>query len=176
MKNKAVQTGIISGITIVALNVLLYLTGGRNMITYGGYSGWLIHLGFMFYANQMYRESLGGAMTFKEGFKNAWQVFAVASIFEGLFAYVLFNFVDSSLYETVRQIGIEWAAWSCELSKVDPCLALQDAEKVQVGDLKLTLATTLFSTAYRLIIPGALFAVLIAAMTKREDLFSNKLK
>lgn len=176
MKNKAIQFGIFSGISIVIVNVLLYLSGGRNMITYGGYSGWAIHLGFMFFANKTYRESLGGAMTFKEGFKNAWQVFAVASIFEGLFAFVLFNFVDSSLYEVVREIGIEWAAWSCEMSNVDPCLALQDAEKVQVADLKLTLATTLFSTAYRLIIPGALFAVLIAAMTKREDLYSTKSK
>ncbi|MFT4761361.1 MAG: hypothetical protein ACI9XO_003370 [Paraglaciecola sp.] len=173
MKNKAIQFGLYSGILIVIANIILYLVGPRNMINYGGYIGWAIHLLFMFVANKNYRESLGGAMTFKEGFKNAWQIFAVASIFEGFFAYVLFNFVDSSLYELVRQTGIELAAWSCELSNVDPCLALQDAEKVNVDDLKLTIATTLFSTAYRLLIPGALFAAVISAMTKREDLYKK---
>lgn len=176
MKNKAIQFGIFSGIVIVILNIGLYLIGDKNMINYGGYGGWVVHLIFMFIANQKYRTSLGGAMTFKEGFKNAWQVFAIASIFEGFFAFVMFNFVDSGLYEVVREIRIEWAAWSCEISNIDPCLAFQDAEKVRVEDLKLTVGTTLYSTAYRLIIPGALFAVLVAAMTRREDIYSTKLK
>jgi len=176
MKNKAIQFGIFSGLALIILNVVLYLLGQKTMINYGGYGGWAIHLIFMFIANKNYRESLGDVMTLKDGFKNAWQVFAIASIFEGFFAFVMFNFVDSSLYEVVREVRIEWAAWSCEVSNIDPCLALQDAEKVKVEDLKLTVGTTLYSTAYRLIIPGAFFAIIIAAMTRREDIYSTKLK
>ena len=140
------------------------------MINYGGYSGWMIHLIIMFVANKAYRTSLGGAMTMKEGFKNAWQVFAIASIFEAIFAYVMFNFVDSGLYEIVREIGIEWAKRGCEISGIQPCLALQDAEKVKIADLKLTAGTTLYSTAYRLIMPGAIFAILIGSLTRREKI------
>ena len=170
MKNKAIQWGLFSGLTLFFINILLYLMGPKNMINYGGYAGWAAHLLFMFIATKNYRESIGGVMTLKDGFKNAWQVFAVASIFEGIFAYLMFNFVDSGLYQIVRDIGVEWAAWSCEVSNIDPCLALQDAEKVRVEDLKLTIGTTLYSTAYRLIIPGAIFAALIGGITQREKI------
>lgn len=170
MKNKAIQWGIFSGISLTILNIILYLAGPKTMINYGGYGGWVVHLVFMFLATKQYRESIGNVMTLKEGFKKAWQVFAIASIFEGIFAYVMFNFVDSSLYEIIRDIRIEWAAWSCEMSGIDPCTALQDAKKIQVEDLKLSIGTTLYSTAYRLIIPGAIFAFLIAGMTRREKI------
>ena len=168
MKNKAIKIGIISGIVILAINTILYLYQPRTMLTFGGYAGWIVHIGFMYWANKQYRESLGGVMNIKEGFKNAWQVFATASIMEGIFAYILFNYVDGSMYEITRTMSIERAAQMCELSGISPCLELQNAEKITVEDLKLTVGTMLYSIAYRMITPGAVLALIVAGVTRRE--------
>ena len=90
------------------------------------------------------------------------------SLFEAIFAYIMFNFVDSTLYQTMKESMVEWATWMCDMSGIEECLAVQDAEKIKVEDLKLTVPTTLYSFAARLIFPGALFAIIIAGMTRRE--------
>ena len=168
MNNKATKYGLLAGIILVMVNLVLYAHHPRTMLNAGGYVGWGIHIFFIYLAGIALRNESSGQFPFQVAFKQGWTVFVVASLFEALFAYVMFCFVDPSLAQVTKDIMVEWAEWGTSMSGADQGKAIQDAKAIPLSDLELTPTKTLFSYAYRLLFPGAIFAAIVAAIIKRE--------
>lgn len=170
MNPQTLRYGVLGGILVVAINIALNFYDTKFMLNNSSYFGYVAYLLVLFLATKKHRENLGGAMTIKQGFIQAWQVFVVASLFEAIFIYILWNFVNPELPSLYKDLVVENARWYCEMAEINPCLQLQDAEKMRPNDFKITLFGMVANYFGRLLAPGAIFSFLAGLICRREEI------
>ena len=105
--NVLLQYGLMSALVYTAVFVVFYLMGAESLLSFGGYVTWLIPIVFAVLACLKARKDNQGFLEFREALKISFGVMVLTSLFNMIFSYVLFNFIDPAFAESVTQILLE---------------------------------------------------------------------
>lgn len=159
-ENIGIRYGLFLGLGLVILFGVLYAINPVYM-----FNTWL-ELGLfptmivvMVLAARQTKKDLGGYATFTQLVSPAFAVMVVAQLFSSLFNYVLYNFIDPSLTETLRNFTIE-STYNMLSMFGTPEEEIEKAiDAVETQDFSVTLSSTLLGYAVY-----AIFAFLVAAV------------
>jgi hypothetical protein len=106
--NHAVKWGIICGSISIAIVVLLYVIDYTYMVQLKFlFASILISLGLVIYAGIDYRNSIGGFMSYGQGWQHGWLTFAISGLAYTLFAMLLYFVIDTGLPEKLTDASME---------------------------------------------------------------------
>jgi uncharacterized integral membrane protein len=98
---------IVSGVSIT-ITVLLYAIDYTLMVQLKTLFGTLlVYLGLTIYAGIDYRKSVGGYLKYGQAFMHGLGVLALSGLVATIFAFVLYNFIDSELPQKLTDASIE---------------------------------------------------------------------
>jgi len=150
MQQKNVKYGIIAGVGTVLYLLLFYYFERESVLNpLVPWSSKIFYIAFMAKAGVDLRKRQDGLLSFKQGLKEAFVVYLVASLIYYAFIYFLFKFIDPGLIELQKK------------------QLLSMGESIENKDLSMTLGKTFFSFTTGLI-GGFIFSALVAVILKRE--------
>jgi hypothetical protein len=169
LQKNGVRFGLYAGLGAVAYSLLLYIVDAK--LIFGGFASasWVIYLFCMFQAANLDKKELGGYLTFKEGFQATFAVFAIASLLQIAFQFLLLTVIDPSLVQMQTDVAIEAMekmAGMFGLSEADMETAIAEIEK----NSKPSIGQSTQAYLINLII-GAIPAAIIAAILKKNRPF-----
>lgn len=167
MNQNAIRYGGFMGLALVLVNLLFYLISVSVFFSYAGFVGFIVYVGFMVKAGLDERTELGGFMTFGEAFKTTFQVFVIGSLIYWVFYYIMFNLIDPSLADTLKQItmeGMEKVAGFLGEEIYDEMMA-----QIEEQDFHITIGRAFQSFITGLIVPGAIFSLIISLFIKKKN-------
>lgn len=155
------------GLASVIFTLVLYFIDPKFMLSWGSYAGFLITLYFMIKALSNTRKDSQGMLTLGEGFRAGWLTYVLGSVISSVFMYIMVNHVDPSLIDTLKTIQIE------AIEKVGTLFKLpEDQLQEQISVIEDTnpfgLAQVALALPFSFLFPGALIAIIIAAIMKKN--------
>lgn len=166
MENVAVRNGVYMGITLVILNFILYFIS-IDALLMAGWIGFIVYIVFMVMAVREERSAQGGLMSFGEGFKSAFLTFAIGSLISVVFSYLLYNFIDPSIVDEIKDITAE------QMEKVGEMMGggsdFEDQLEKAVDEINYTLPTMLMGYLFSLIFPGAIIAAILGLIFRKSE-------
>lgn len=163
MGNLVIKYGVISGVAAIILSLIGYLSDDYNISQYLSYAGMALVFGLMFKTVIDLRNSNSGIISFKDAFAGSWKVFAIYVLISGIFGMLLFNVIDPELPSKYMQAQIDTIENGSQ-SDEQKEQAIEMMKKFNFYSPKWLTLLLLFS----LIIPGALFALIVALILKKE--------
>ncbi len=168
MQNHFVKYGLVMGVASIIFSMILYLSNPAFLMTWGSWAGMIITVYFMVKSVSDTKNDSGGFLTLSDSFKAAWLTFVLGSFISSVFLFVLVNFVDPSLIEVIRNTQIEALQKIGELVSISP-----DKLEEQISVIKDTnpfgLAQIALSIPISFLFPGAVIAIIIAAILRKND-------
>lgn len=168
MKSKTVRYGFILAIISILVQILVYATNVEWMasVTYSLLS-FLLSLILVIYFGLQLRKARGGFASFKEMFSDIFIMLLVAGVIGILFNYVLFNFIDPQLAETLKQAVIKnsqamFSKIGMSDSEIDTALA-----EIEKQDMSVTLVKSIQQLGM-VVTFSAIGAVILAAILKKK--------
>lgn len=167
MENHIIRNGILYGLGAILLTLGLYFIDHKIMMSYSSWVIYLIAIYFMVLTIQNYKNDQDGVITLGDAFSKAWLVFIIGITISGIFSFVLYNYIDISLLDTMREVQVEAidkmaSTFGMDQEAVDK--AKSGIESANPIDLKAMLIALPISYLF----PGALIAIVIAAIMKRN--------
>ncbi|ALM48403.1 hypothetical protein AMR72_05520 [Flavobacterium psychrophilum] len=102
VKKNGLNFGVILGIVSILITVIIYVTDPTKFVSiWVGLGIILMNLIFGIFVIAKTKQALGGFITFKEAFTVYFITMALASLISIIFMYLLFNFIDPSIKETI---------------------------------------------------------------------------
>jgi hypothetical protein len=169
MENPAIKNGVFMGIASILFTMILYLIDSSMIFGGVAYVGMLIPVYFMWKSATEERANNEGFLTFGEGFKAAFLAAVIGGLFAQLFSYVLINFIDPSLVDVLREQSVEAAEKMIAMFGENEEAAEAMREAMEEQDFTPTLGKTLLGYLGTLVIPFSIIALIIAAITKKQD-------
>jgi uncharacterized membrane protein len=159
--------GLIAGIAAVAIALLLYLIGPSYYLKYATIISYVIIIVFMIRSGNEVKKSNGGILSFGDAFKHSWVTHLIFSLIFTIFTYVLFNFIDPSLEELVKEEAIKM------IEKMSGFMGEEGTSKaieaIEENGASQTIGNTAAGFLTSLLFPGALLALVIGLIIKREE-------
>lgn len=153
--------GIISQLAIYTINVELManMTSGIVML--------LISIAIIIYFALQLRKARGGFATFGEMFGDIFTMLAISALIGTVFNYILFNFIDPELANTIKNLTIKnseamFAKLGMSAEQVDAALA-----EIEKQDMSMTIG----KSVQQLAISGIMYAIIgaiLAAILKKN--------
>jgi hypothetical protein len=168
MQNHSVKNGFFMGLASVVFTQGLYFVNPKSMLTWGSYAGFLITLYYMIKAVRDTRTDNKGVLTISEGFRAGWLAYVLGAFISSVYMYILVNHVDSTLITTLKEIQIEAIETAGTFFKL-PEDQLQEQISVIEDTNPFGLAQVALAIPFSFIFPGALIAIVIAAIMKKSD-------
>jgi uncharacterized membrane protein len=104
----SIKWGVILGLVSIIITLIIYLIDITMMVdSYMPFVLLIIFLGITIYAGRDYRSKIGGYMSFKEAFLNAFVILAVGIFIGTVFDYVLYNFIDPEIIPILVEVQME---------------------------------------------------------------------
>lgn len=157
---------LVLGVAGVIGTYVSYLVGHRFYLTWGNWLVYILCAIVMYKAATAQREE-EGVLSFGNGFIASWVPYVLGSLLVAFFTYLLFNVIDPSLTDSMKEVQLE------ALEKMSGFLGEDGLEKAQeaIEDQEMTmgLGTSLMGWAFGLVFPGAVMALIVAAITKRNN-------
>lgn len=103
-----IKWGAVLGLIAVVITLLIYLVDVTMLI--GSYMSfvWIaVFVAIPIYAGRDYRTKLGGYLSFKNAFLNAFIILLIGGFIVSAFEFVLYNFIDSDIIPILVEIQIE---------------------------------------------------------------------
>ena len=166
MNHYSIKNGLLAGGASIILGLIAYLINAESFLTYGGWLSFVPVIYFMVKAATEYKDGeLEGFLSFKEAFSQSWKTYFLYAVISMIFTYVMMNFVDPSLGEAAKQISIKTIEkMSGMMGEEGTAAAIEKIESEEPYNLK-NIAISFLLT---LVFPGALIALIIALIVKRE--------
>lgn len=171
MKNNAVKNGVLYGLASMALSFILYFIDRKLMFHMGiglGVGMFLMPLAFMIKAALDERKANDGSLSFGEGLKVTFLTFAIGFLISSIYSYVMINFLDPSLKETLYETSMEAAESMIEFFGGDQEAIEQARDNATPDDVVPTLSATFLNYLVYLIFPGFIYSLIVSAIFKRE--------
>ncbi len=169
--NNGIQIGVTNGIIIGFLLVILYL--GLYMFKPDMFFNSWIAMGFfvvillfMVKAALENRKGLGGYASFKQTLQPAFVTFLVAQLISTIFNYVLYNYIDPSLVEALKQYTVDFTRNMFEGMMSEAELE-QQIETVKQQDYTVTFGSSLLGFLWMSVV-GFVLAAIVAAFTRKK--------
>jgi hypothetical protein len=160
------KPGLMAGGIAIILSLVFYLMDPHFYLKFGSLISPLPMIYFMVQAALTEKKLNKGIISFKDAFRNSWVTYLIYSLMITIFAYILFNFIDPGLNEMVKETAIE------AIEKMRSFMGDEAADKA-IESMESGAAQNLASMALNflisLILPGAVFAAIIALIVKKED-------
>ncbi len=171
MENPAIKNGVFMGVASILFTMLFYFidasmaVGLLNSLLVAS----IVSIAFMYLAAVGERANNGGFMSFGEGLKASFLAAIIGGLISQLFFYLFINFVDPSLVDAIRENALAWFDWIASFAG-EGDEALEEArELIEEQNYTPTFSATLINYLVSLIFPSFIFALIIAAITKKED-------
>jgi len=169
MENNAVKYGIYSGVASVLFSMVLYFINPSLMFGMAAWIGLLIPVYFMYKAATEEKMENDGYLSFGEALKATFLVAVIAFLISTLYSYVLINFIDPSLVDTIKQQSVEAAEKVAGMFGGDEDVLEEMRDQMDEQNFAPTLASSLMSYLFTLIIPGFPMALIVSAITKKNN-------
>ncbi len=169
MENPAIKNGLFMGVASILFTMVLYFVDSSMMFGGVAYLGFLIPIYFMWKSATEERANNGGFMTFGEGLKAAFLAAVIGGLIAQLFSYILMNYIDPTLIDTLRETSIASAEKMISMFGDNEEAAEAMREAMEEQDFTPTLISTLTTYLVSLIFPTFVIALIIAAITKKQD-------
>ena len=140
-------------------------------MTWAGWVGYLITGFFMWKAATAERSDNGGGLSFGNAFKTSFIVWLIASLLSILFMYVLINFIDTSLLDVILQTQKDAMNQMSGLLGEEATAAAM--AEIESQGASFGVGTVALGWIMGLVFPGAIIALIIAAIVKRDGSASN---
>ena len=167
MNQNAVRNGWMLGVSLIIISLVFYLISPNAFFTYASWVGFVAYIYFLYRAGVDERNEQGGYISFGEAFKVSFVALVIGSAIYWVFYYILFNFIDPSLADTQKQIAME------AMEKMSGLIGQEGYERMmeemEKQDFGASIGRTLSSFAFSLILPGALFCLIIALIVRKKN-------
>jgi len=169
MENPAIKNGLFMGVASILFTMVLYFVDSSMMFGGVAWVGLLIPIYFMWKSATEERANNGGYLTFGEGLKAAFLAAVIGGLIAQLFTYILMNYIDPSLVDVLRETSIASAEKMVGMfgDNEEAIEAMREAMDEQ--DFTPTIISTLTTYLISLIFPTFVIALIIAAITKKQD-------
>lgn len=160
----SVNYGLIAGILMIALSIILWLTGMMEN-KFLGYISYLILAFAMYIGATNWRDKFNeGWMSYGEVFKTGFFVTLIAAVLGLIYSYVFFSFIDPAFIETIAAKSEE------AILESNPNISDADLEMGLEMAAKFTSATvlTIFGFIFTVII-GTIISAIVAIFAKKVN-------
>lgn len=164
MDKHFVRQGLYAGGASVLITLALYIIDPKMMLKVGNWLIFVLSIVFMVMAAKGKKKDNGGFISFKEAFTESWLTYLIYALISLVFSYLLFNIIDPSLKDTVKEIAMEaMEKMSGLLGEEGTAKAIEELEKQDSFSIGNLLQSTVFSLIF-----GAVIALIIGAAVKKE--------
>lgn len=172
-KSPILLYGLLFGVTSIIYSVILYI-GGVNAYMHSSnkYIGLAIAVGFAFLTAWQLKKQQGGYLEFAVSLKSIFKVMVIGIILSGVFDYILFNYIDVTFREAIRQASIEAMEYEMvkrNMSQTEIDKSMEWMEKFN----SFGVAAQFLTFAIRCIIHFIIALVVSAIMKKKPSVFHN---
>ncbi|MCD6090116.1 MAG: DUF4199 domain-containing protein [Bacteroidales bacterium] len=160
----SVNYGLIGGILMIALSVILWLTGMMEN-KFLGYISYLILAFAMYLGAVNWRDkSNDGWMTYGEAFKTGFFVTLIAALLGLIYSYVFFNFIDPDFIGTIMSKAEE------AMLEANPSISDEDLDRALEMTSKFSSPTMLTVFGFiGTVIFGTLLSLIVAIFAKKVN-------
>lgn len=172
IKKNGIQFGIISGVISILETTLIYTINIELFV-----SGWLGALGILMYIVlgiillSKTKKDFKGSLLFKDAFTTYFISAVIGILLAVLFNIVLFNFIDPSAKETIKELTIKYMAEMMQKFGA-PSSAIKEALKGMEEQDQFSIGNLLKGSVFNILI-SAIFGLILSAFFKSKS--SNQL-
>ncbi|MFT6815330.1 MAG: uncharacterized membrane protein (DUF106 family) [Sphingobacteriales bacterium] len=169
LKQHVVKYGLILSMVSIAITMILYLINYELLA-----KGWVgliilaVILGLLIIVGNKYRESIGGFMSFKEGFKLTFLTLAISILIGTLFNIVLYHVIDTELGSKLDEVIMTNTAEMMEKFGA-PESSIDETLQNLSENSNFTIKKQLFSMLWSLLIGGGIISLIVGAIIKRKN-------
>lgn len=164
--NSGVKNGLFLGIAILIFSIGCYFYNPKTLINSIALLVYILIIYFMYRSAADEKRLNEGYLSFGEALKVTFLTYVIGTLIYSIFTYVMFNIVDPSLNDVMREVSIESAEYVSELLGNEADMD-QVYDQLEKQDLKMTFSMVFFNYLIGLIFPGFLFALIMSAITKK---------
>jgi len=164
--NSGVKNGVFLGLAILVFSLGCYFYNPKTLINSVALFVYVIILFFMYRSTSEEKRINEGYLSFGEALKVTFLTYTIGTLIHTIFTYVMFNFIDPSLNELMREVSIESAEFFAELIGNEAEME-QVYDQLEKQDITMSFSVVFFNYLIGLIIPGFIFALIISAITKK---------
>ena len=171
IKKNGITFGVLSGIVSVLMTTLIYVINVNMFASWWvGLSGIMISIIFAIVLLNKTKKDLAGKMTFKECFTTYFIMAVISILIATVFNVILFNFIDPSLKETLKEIILKTSVemmrkFGAEKQAINEAIkAIKETDNFSIGSqIKGLLTNIVVSSIF-----GLILAAFFKTPTRRE--------
>jgi len=160
--------GMIIGSLMVIIYLFLYFTDIKLFLNFWiGISFFVVTIAAMVISASRTKAELGGFATFQQALQPAFITIVIAQFIANLFNFLMYNYVDPSLSESLREVTLEMThGWLQGMNAPEESIdrALSEIEQ---QDFTVSIGATLIGFAMNVLI-GFGIACIIALIVRKE--------
>ena len=155
------------GAATIVFNIIIYLISPLFLVSWGSWAGLVITIYFMSKSVRDSRTDQHGMISLADAFKAGWLAYVLGAFITTIFMFILTNYVDPGLVDVVKQTQIE------AIEEVGNFFNVPESQmEEQISMIEDTnpfgLATVALSLPLSFLFPGAIFAIIMAAIMKKN--------
>jgi hypothetical protein len=167
-KNSGVKNGLLLGVVSIIFSHISYMINPKWLITGIAYFGFIIVIYFMYRSAAQERKANEGLLSFGEALKSTFLTYVIGTLISAVYLYLMFNVIDLSLNDVMREVQIDQGEMVAKfLGAEDQMENL--ADELDKQNLQMDLMMVINQYLIGLIFPGFILALVIAAITKKEQ-------
>ncbi|HMS97283.1 MAG TPA: DUF4199 domain-containing protein [Saprospiraceae bacterium] len=166
MNSIVIKNGLMAAGAAIILGLVVYLIDPKGFLSWGSWLTLIPILYFMVSAVKETRNENGGFISLRQAFTPAWITYLFYAVLSSLFSYILMNFIDPDLIVMAKEVSIEAIEKMSGILGEDGVQAA--IEKIE-NENPFGIQQTLMGIAITLVFPGALIALIIAAIMKKTN-------
>lgn len=172
IKKNGITFGLISGALSILTTTIIYVVDLKLFVSpWIGSIGILIYLILGIVLMSRTKKDVQGQFTFKDAFTTFFIFAVVGTVVSVLFNIILFNYVDPSAKETIKELSMKMMISMME--KFDaPASAVNDALKGLKNSDQFSIGN-LFKGALTSILVSSIFGLILAAIFKTKTVTND---
>lgn len=166
MNSIVIKNGLLASGAAIVIGLVVYLASPKGVFTWGSWLTLVPLIYFMVNAVKETRDGYGGYITLRQAFAPAWITYLIYAVISSIFTFVLMNYIDPDMITMAKEISIE------AFEKMSGLLG-EEAVQAAIEEIEnknpFSFSQILINTAGSLVFPGALVALIIAAILKKKN-------
>ncbi|MDF1695583.1 MAG: DUF4199 domain-containing protein [Saprospiraceae bacterium] len=168
LNNTGVKNGLFLGLASTVYSHVSYMINPKMLLTGVAYLAFIITIYFMYRAAAQERKLNEGILSFGEALKVTFLTYTIGGLIGAIYIYLMFNVIDPSLNDVMREVSVEQAESVAKfLGAEDQLDSLPDEMEKQ--NIQMSFSMVFLNYLVSLIFPGFIFALVISAITKKEN-------
>lgn len=164
MEKKSVNLGLIAGGAIVAIMFVVDMVNNRMMVNFAmSYFPTLVLIVAMFLAAREAKKD-NEHLSFTGAFREAFIPFVIGNGIYLLFNFFLYNYIDPELGDIAKERALELFDQGFLLNVLGEEQLEEAIDEVRKNTFRPTLGQSFFGYLFSLLFPGALVALILAAI------------